>query len=181
MYEQYLRNNSSNEEDLRFKFRAVVMCYLYYTSTNEEHSFPILLNNKDVSSSGYVGVTTKELVKSVKNQLKHLSPEEIELIITNFRENSYSVSEEYISIPFEFIVQSTGLHSKSGDLVYEGDIVQSINTGKCYCVVYSLENGCFYLEDMKFPNEVYSFEEFKSISTGVEIIGNVFQSIGKVR
>ena len=79
-------------------------------------------------------------------------------------------------------MQSTGIHDREGDLIYEGDILESLYNEKLYLVIcahftirsyHSLISYFVYGSDIAFRATQDSVE---SLSLPVRIIGNKFEN-----
>lgn len=78
---------------------------------------------------------------------------------------------EYIDKNNEYIVeQCTGLKDKNGKLIYEGDIVNTSNFGKCF-IEWADDEAGFTLHSIETVNyySIYCCKDF-------EIIGNIHEN-----
>jgi uncharacterized phage protein (TIGR01671 family) len=84
------------------------------------------------------------------------------------------------SIEHFILMQYTGLKDKHGKEIYEGDIIQLVNSNFKYKVVF--EDGCFCCYHLVALNGakwglLYRFEELKDRDFEIEIIGNFYETV----
>ena len=175
MYTKYLKTTCSKTNFLRFNFNAIVTCF--YFNNFGEYSPRIMLESVDIASNGTIGIEKDRLIIQVKEALSDLTQEELEQIIGNFEENSYSVDPTYISIVPDFIIQCTGKYSINKVLIYEGDVVKDTLTNKSYVVIWDEEKCSFFLQDICNKEGTYPLCNLLSLN----IIGNIFLDMGNVK
>lgn len=170
----------------RFIFNAIVTGY-YDIDTPDEYKEVeprIYLEDVDVFSDE-IGIDYDRLFDAVQKQLK-LEKLEINQVMQFFEDNSNAISEEYVTIKPDKILQCTGLKDKNGKLIHEGDILYNpfsnyryvVNFGKFtlnYTKPFSVNITGFYITYKEtIKNEIDSLQMLDL--NNIEVIGNVYQN-----
>ena len=153
----------------RFIFNAIVTGY-YDIDTPDEYKEvepQIYLENVDLFSDE-IGIDYDRLLDAVQKQL-NLEKPEISQVMQHFEDNSNAISEEYVTIKPDKILQCTGLKDKNGKLIYEGDIVKHSKSNQQYKVQWN-DKGFWQLDDYAMARSSKFLEE------NYEVIGNIYQN-----
>ena len=155
----------------RFIFNAIVTGY-YDIDTPDEYKEvepQIYLENVDLFSDE-IGIDYDRLLDAVQKQLKLEKPETSQ-VMQFFQDNSNAISEEYVTIKPDKILQCTGLKDKNGKLIYEGNIITD-GIDK-YVVEWDMDEAYLRFWVREIGTIVYyTFEQLLSY----EVIGNIYEN-----
>jgi len=152
----------------RFIFNAIVTGY-YDIDTPDEYKEvepQIYLENVDLFSDE-IGIDYDRLLDAVQKQL-NLEKPEISQVMQHFEDNSNAISEEYVTIKPDKVLQYTGQKDKNGKLIYEGDIVfYKIGSNKCRDVVKWSDDRCSWVK---------GYQDLCTYKKYCEVIGNIYKN-----